>query len=196
MTTRKLTLIFDLDSIIINLLDPWLAYYNKSHKESVTIHDLKTWEVENHVKHPSKVYEFFHDVERYAACEPLPGASASLYKIHELGHDVVIATATAGKTANKKWDLVRKAAPWLNPDNVMVGKRKELLKCDAFVDDSPDNIKKYRLAWPDTKILTISYPYNQKSKPVVDCFAEDHTDTVKAWNTMVNFIVNLSQSIR
>lgn len=185
---KQLVLGFDLDAIIIDLLRPWIGWYNLEHDDKVSVDDIKTYDIENHTPKTQNVFKFFEEVERYGNCPVLPGAAEGLLELKEAGHDIIVATATAGQTANLKWHLVQKAAPWFKDGNVMVGSRKERLWFDVFCDDAPKNIVKYRNTWPIAHIMTISYPYNQDVKTIVDCFAEDHNDTAKAWRTMVDYI--------
>lgn len=183
---KELTLGFDLDSMIIDLIRPWLAWYNQEHDDNITLDDIKSYKIEQFTKKTKRIFAFFEEVERYAACPVLPGAAEGLLELKDAGHDIIITTATAGQTAHLKWHLVAKAAPWLHENNVMVGSRKELLRLDAFYDDAPKNIVEYRNAWPNAQILTISYPYNQDIRSLVNCFAADHNNTAQAWRQMVD----------
>lgn len=192
---KKLTILVDLDSIVIDLLRPWLAFYNKTHDDTVTIDDIISYNLEKHTKKLKNIrdlYKFFEDPINYANCPVLPGASEGLLEMKDAGHDVIISTATAGQTANIKWHLAKKAAPWLHSDNVMVGARKEKLHGDVLIDDSPKNIIRYRNAWPKSHILTIAYPYNRDCISLVNCYAQDHNNTKQAWKQMVSHIQDLA----
>lgn len=189
---KKLILGFDLDSIIVDLIRPWLAWYNDKHEDTVTIDDVKSYKIEKFTTKTDKVFDFFKEVENYRNCPILPGAAEGLKELDSAGHDIIIATATAGQTAHIKWHLVEKAAPWLHENNVMVGSRKELLKFDVFTDDAPKNIVGYRNHWPGAQIMAISYPYNQDCAGIVDCFAKDHNNTHEAWKQMVDHVASLS----
>lgn len=192
---KKLTVLVDLDAIVIDLLRPWLEFYNRTHDDTVTINDITTYKLENHTKKLKKardLYKFFEDHTNYKNCPVLPGASEGLLALNNDGHDVIVATATSGATASIKWHLVKKAAPWLHSDNVMVGARKEKLCGDAFIDDAPKNIVRYRNAWPKAHILTIAYPYNQDCSSIVNCYAQDHNHTDLAWKQMVQYLKALA----
>lgn len=193
---RKLTLLVDLDAIVIDLIRPWLAWYNTRYDDNVTVDDIKRYKVEEFTKKTNAkgVFEFFAEHANYANCPVLPGASEGLLELHEEGHDIIVATATAGQTAHLKWHLVNKAAPWLHENDVMVGSRKEKLFGDVFIDDAPKNIVKYRNAWPNAHILTIAYPYNRDCQSLVNCYAQDHNNTDKAWQDMVRYIRALASA--
>jgi 5'(3')-deoxyribonucleotidase len=192
---KELTILVDLDAIVIDLIRPWLAFYNKDHHDDLTVDDLTTYKIHNHakkLKQRKDLYRFFEDHINYLSCPVLPGASEGLLEMHRAGHDLIISTATSGSTASIKWELVKKAAPWLHVDNVMVGARKERLKGDVFIDDAPKNIVKYRNAWPEAHILTIAYPYNKSCLTLVNCYAQDHNHTVEAWQEMTEYVRLLS----
>jgi 5'(3')-deoxyribonucleotidase len=192
---KKLIIGFDLDAIIIDLIRPWLNWYNTEHGDCITVDDIKQYKIERFAKKTNTegIFKFFDEAENYAACPVLPGAAEGLKQLEEQGHDIIITTATSGQTPHLKWHLVKKAAPWLHPDNVMAGARKERLWLDVFVDDAPKNIVKYRNTWPKSQIATISYPYNQDCRSLVNCFAEDHNNTSQAWNQICGFITDLSE---
>ncbi len=193
---RKLTILVDLDAIVIDLIRPWLNWYNNIYNDSVTIDDIKTYEIEKHTKKTEKIYDiykFFEEHQNYADCPVLPGAAEGLLELREAGHDIIIATASDGQTAHLKWPLARKAAPWLHESDIMVGSRKEKLFGDVLIDDAPKNIVKYRNAWPNAHVLTIAYPYNLNCRTIVNCYASDHNNTDKAWEEMCNYIHALAR---
>lgn len=188
-----LTIITDLDNIIIDLLRPWISWYNITNKDDLTIDEMTSYKFEDHAKPGSQIYKFFDTTfyDYYSECSVLPGAAKALEAIHQDGHDIIVSTAVAGRTAHLKWDLAKKAMPWIPENNIMVGSRKEKLYGDVFIDDAPKNLIKYKNAWPSAHVLTIGYPYNQDCRNIVNLFAEDHNNTEKAWSEIYNYISNL-----
>lgn len=189
----RLTVLCDLDAIVIDLIRPWVAWYNQTHEDTITIDDITTYAVENHMKKTKNVYKFFEEHINYTNCPVLPGASDGLRYLHDAKHDVIICTATAGQTAHLKWELIHKAAPWIKEGDVMVGSRKEKMFGDVFIDDAPKNVVKYRNAWPQSHILTIAYPYNRDIKTLVNCYADDHHNTELAWKEMTKYVQTLAE---
>jgi 5'(3')-deoxyribonucleotidase len=189
---KKLVIGCDLDAILIDLIRPWLDWYNKLHDDKITVDEITQYKVEKFATKTDRMFAFFDDHTNYTNCPVLPGAAEGLKELSEAGHDIVIATATAGQTASLKWHLVAKVAPWLHENDVMVGSRKELLCLDVFIDDAPKNVVKYRNRWPNAHILTIAYPYNRDIKSLVNCYAMDHNNTHQAWGEMCNYIRELS----
>ncbi len=187
---KKLRLLFDMDAILVDLLRPWIAWYNESHQDELHIDNVVGYHLEKYATKCTvdQLFGFFTH-ERYEACPVMPGASEGMKELFEAGHHVAISTATAGETAQSKWRLAKKVAPWMSEGNIMVGSLKEWIKADVFVDDAPKNVVKYRNEWKDqAHILTIAYPYNRDIKSLVNLYAEDHNNTVQAWDQIVEYI--------
>lgn len=187
--------IFDLDAIIVDLMTPWLKWYNRLWKDNLTLDKITTYAIEEHVKPECgwKVFDFFHGEDgqdRYEECQIFPGAVKGLRRLQDASVDIVIATATAGETAPQKYVLAKKAAPWLGKHNILIGTRKEILFGHFFIDDAPKNLDAYASEWPDARLLTIGHPYNQAYRNRVQCFAEDCYNTEQAWDQVVDYILS------
>jgi 5'(3')-deoxyribonucleotidase len=193
---RTLEIAIDLDAIIIDLLRPWLHWYNTKYEDNLIIDDLTDYKVEKFAKKTKNMFAFFRDLDNYANCPVIPGASEGLRELHDAGHDVIITTATAGRTAEIKWHHVNKAAPWIHHDNVMVGSRKDRIWADIFIDDAPKNLIKYRNRWPKSHLVTISYPFNKNCKDMVSLYAEDHNNTAQAWRQICDFVNSVARGNR
>lgn len=193
---RELCLGFDLDAIGIDLLRPWIDWYNALHDDDLHIDMVDQYKVEKFMSkapNANAVFDFFgENARRYADCPVLPGAAEGLLELNEAGHDIIITTATVDEAANVKWHLVKKLAPWLHSNNVMVGSRKELLEFDVFCDDAPKNIVKYRNRRPQSQIVTIAYPYNRDIRSLVNLYAQDHNNTTQAWRQICDHIHTLA----
>lgn len=187
-TPEKLTIVCDLDSILVNLLGPWLDWYNRTYNDQLTVAHLTAYHIEKIVKPECgwKVFDFFdrdkpHSVQppAYHDLPALPGAVEALRVLHDHGHDIIISTAVAGETAGDKFTWCKKNIPFIKQSHIMVGSRKERLHCDIFIDDAPKNLEAHRAAWPDTLHLAIAYPYNAEVPGIVR--AESWNDTRAAW---------------
>ena len=189
---RQKRAIFDLDSIIVNLMEPWLAWYNHEYKDNLTFDQVTTYKIESHVKPEcgTKIFDFFSPPERYGEIPIYEGAAEVLRRLHDNDVDIVIATATAGSTAPQKYVLAKKAAPWLDRHNIFIGTRKEVLHGHFFIDDAPKNMDAYMAEWPDAHVLTIGHPYNQDHRHKVKLFAEDCFNTKQAWAKIVDYILS------
>lgn len=182
--------IFDMDSILVDLINPWFSWYNKESGDTLTIDDHTDYHVSRIVlpEWEKKIYDFFKPEDRYKECPPIEGAREGIQQLLDAGVSITVATAVAGDGAKGKFHLLEKIHPALTR-SVYIGKDKHLLKGDFFVDDSPANIVRYRNAWKDSHILTIEYPYNGDIKTLVNLYAESYKDTKNAWNQITKYIL-------
>jgi len=192
-----LTILCDVDSIIADLLAPWLAAYNDKHGRSVRVADVTKWKIHECVPDGERIYELLHTEGLYRTLLPLPGALEGLRLLHDAGHHVVLLTACANKNENAAGDKlawIRKHLPWLSYRDVIIGFHKHLVRGDVLIDDSPENIREYRAAWPSASILTIDYAYNRGPEidALIDCRAESYQDTAKAWAQIVEHVSALA----
>jgi 5'-nucleotidase len=199
-----LILVFDLDSIVIDLLGPWVTYYNNIWNDNKTVSDITDYHIEKIVKPEcgAKIYDVFKDPGFYPNLPPIDGAIEALYKLHNQGHDVVIATAIAGftpeeraKAAGDKYLWCGKNIPFIPQRNIQIGTRKELIHADVFVDDSPSNIQAYKKKWPNADVLSIAYPYNIHMRLIVRYMAQDYQNTKQAWNGILEEIQDIQEGL-
>jgi 5'(3')-deoxyribonucleotidase len=185
---RKLRILVDMDNIVVDLTQKWLDLYNRDHGDNVTIDDLKTWHIANHVRIKHNIHEYLYSERFFLDVEPMDGALNALKAFHDDGHHVVIVSAPShpGNSASDKITWIREKMPWFNKRDIILGHHKHFVKGDVFIDDSPDNIRAYRAAWPDSKIMTIAYPFNRVVSQLCDVFAEDYKKSAQAWLTILD----------
>jgi hypothetical protein len=121
---------------------------------------------------------FFLDVD------PIPGAIETIKEWKEEGHEVIIVSAPSwpGNSATDKITWVKERMPFFNKRDMFLGHHKWMIRGDILIDDSPDNIKLHRQEWgTQTRIMTIAYPFNEPVKHLVDVFALDYLNPLKAW---------------
>lgn len=184
----------DLDGIIANLHAAWLDWYNKKWHDNLPLSKLQ-WDLKGIVKKEcgDAVYDYLRDVHIYENVQPIDGAVEGVKKLISDGHDFVIITHAAGgsKTIPDKAKWISTYLPDVKEDNVIYCSRKELVKVDVFIDDSPNNIIKYRKAWPKAHILAIAWPYNKSAEDKLDLRASSYRRTDRAWDRMLEYIEGL-----
>lgn len=184
------TILCDLDGIVTDLLTPWLAWIKTELGIPVKLSDIRDWNMhENPVLKSvgEKVYDFLALPRAFDGLEALPGAVDGIAAWKKAGHAVLFATAASRPpetAAAKLWWLRQ----YLGVDrkDVFVCHRKDMIRADLLVDDSPENIIAYRRAWPQAKIATIAYPYNQDAACLacLDLVALDCYKPEMAWYTL------------
>lgn len=189
---RALTVLCDLDGIVVDLLGPWLAAYNAEYGDSLTQAQVTDWDIHKCVKPEcgSSIYKWIDSGEVYRDLKPLPGAIEGIKALEAMGHEVVIVSAGSKNlaTAGHKLEWCEKHLGF-SRKKVMIAHRKDLVRGDILIDDSPEKISEYAKAWPDTPIFSIRYPYNWQMAelPQVEMF-DGWDDTASAWKQMVKCI--------
>ncbi len=193
-----MTVLCDLDAIVANLLGPWLRSYNEKYNDNLTAHQILEFDIHKFVKAECghRIYDFIDTGEVYTQLEPLDGAVEGVHAIEKMGHEVIIVSAGAKNlaTAGHKLEWCKKVLGF-SRKKCIIAHRKELVKGDVFIDDSPKNISAYRAAWPRTPILTIAYPYNVSVANICTRYP-DHTDTALAWQGIVEGVRQLGEMPR
>lgn len=185
---KKLTVLCDMDGIIVNLTQKWLNLYNKDHNDNLTIADIKEWELSKSVKKGVKVNDYLYSPNFFLDVDAIEGALEGMKAIQKMGHHLVILSAPSwpGNSASDKITWMRKHAPFVNKRDIILGHNKYLVKGDVLIDDSPTNIQAYRAHWPQSTIMTIAYPFNETVRQLCDVFAQSFKDTKAAWEQITS----------
>jgi len=192
-----LTVLVDLDAIVADSLKKWLALYNKDYDDNLTVAGVTEYDISKAVKPEAckTIYDYIRRHDFFDNLEPIEGAIKVLSRLRDDGHNVVILSAPASNplSAAKKITWAQEHLK-VKRQQVMLGHLKHLVKGDVFIDDSPDNIVSYRMAWPDAHVLTIEYPYNREVHELVNLMASDYENTKQAWQQIDEYISNLAKS--
>lgn len=182
---RKLRILVDMDSTVVDLLGPWLRAYNESYNDDLAISDLHSFRLEGQVRPEcgEKILDFLREDGWFRRLGPLPGAIDAVRRLTDR-HDVFIVSnplPSAPYSAGDKRLWLDEHMSFIPHDHVVFTAAKHLLKADVLVDDSPSFIRAYRNDWPDAFIAGISYPYNLSVAGDMDVRAEGHANPVRAW---------------
>jgi 5'(3')-deoxyribonucleotidase len=191
-TNRKAVVGIDVDEILADLLTPWIKWYNKKWKDKLRIENVP-WRIEQIVKKEcgAAIFDFLKTEDVYSEVLPLPGAVQFIkYLLNHEKVDLVLVTTAGGGPIS-----IPSKAKWLASTfkdlptrNIIYTNRKELVELDFFIDDSPENIRRYHETWPLSKILTIAYPYNEEIKDLVNMRGQSYKDTKKAFKQMEEYL--------
>lgn len=146
----------DLDSVLNNLLDTWLAAYNAQYDDVVTPEDILTWDTHNHVKCGTDIYKLLTP-ELFTSCLPMPGAIETTKRLLAR-HEVIVVSATGPFNYGAKRDWLRLHFPHLPV--FIATHHKEYVNCAYLIDDGPRNLE----AVGPGKGIAYSYAYNRDWK--------------------------------
>lgn len=193
---KKLTILCDMDGIITDLMGKWLDRYNGDHKDDLSIADIKG-PIHTAVKKEvgTDIYDYIKEPGFFDDLKAIPGSIKTLTALAMEGHNVMIATAHADNpqcaSAKIRWCQEHLG---FSRKQVILIHAKHLLRGDVFIDDTPKKLVAYREAWPDAKVLTIAYPYNEECKDRVDLRAEGYEKPKSAWEEIDQYIRDLASA--
>ncbi len=200
LKNKKIVLV-DMDQILANLVKKWLHHYNHEHDDTLTVDDIKTWEVGVHSKLGKDKMEqlyllrpgFFDDLE------PLAGGLDGMRQLHDMGLHVQILTSAFGSdSARAKIEWILRHVPWMDRKSMGIQHYKQLVYGDFFIDDSVRNLSEWKEHWMDRGIgdnvhaMSIAYPWHEAPGFAAE-FKDVKTfpsyrDTEQAWGLMVQYI--------
>lgn len=139
---KPLTILFDADDTVENLLDCWVAMLNEKYGTSVLPENITDWDVA--LSFPSltreQVYGVLREDELWKRLSPIPESAEVLQELIEEGHQVYMVTASDYHCCRAKFERIFEMFPFLTWDHVIVTSHKQLVKGDILIDDGPHNL--------------------------------------------------------
>jgi 5'(3')-deoxyribonucleotidase len=140
---KKLRILVDVDEVLNNLLDCWVDYLNKQYNANANAQDLKVWNLQGIFPEltEEEVNRPLYDDVLWQSLSPRPGSTEYLKRMIDDGHDVLIVTASVYQTLPAKMDWLFVHYPYLSWDNVILTRRKQLIRADVLIDDGIHNLE-------------------------------------------------------
>ena len=141
---KKLNILVDMDEVLNNLLDGWVAYLNKRHNTYASAQDINMWDLrciypkltEEEVNQPLTDDSFWKGLTVKS------NSVESLKRIIDDGHEVYIVTAASVyQTLPAKIEWLLTNYPYLTWDNVIITRRKQMIRGDVLIDDAVHNLE-------------------------------------------------------
>ena len=137
-------ILIDMDDTIEQLLKAWLRGVNERYGYSVRYEEVTTWDVSAPYDGLTReqVYAIPDEPGFWAKVEPIEGAAEAIRRFMDEGHEVYIVTATPYiSVAEKMDDLLFRWFPFITWDQVIIAKRKQLIRGDVLIDDGVHNLE-------------------------------------------------------
>lgn len=160
--------VFDVDSVLADIMTPWMEIYNERYEDDVSISDITSWEVADFVKPEAKkdIFSIVTSEGFYEKVKPIQRYVALAKEFVEQGHEVSICTSCANNPMMIKEKLawLEEHIPFIDSDNIMIVTNKGLACGDMLVDDRPKNLKDFMLSNPLAKGVLVQQPHNHLSR--------------------------------
>lgn len=194
---KTLTILCDMDGIIVDLFRYWLDCIERDHGVKVLPEEITRWDMHKcgalNELGAAKVYAYLQQPGFFRNAPALPGALDGLQRLLRLGHKVVIVSSPSGPiSAKEKLEWLAEHAPFLKPADIMLANQKTLVCGDVLIDDHPKTLVDYGTRWKQSLPIGIRYPYNADIDkiPPFPVLVEDYTDTAAAWERIFIHIDN------
>ena len=156
----------DVDSVVAELMTPWLARYNEDYDDNLTADNILAWSTHEFVKPEcgKKIYDYLNDPDLYVNCPPIEGALDGVNTLKQKGHRVVFVTAATaeGMGAKLKWlcshGFLDMGGKNECPDFI-AAKDKGLLRGDVMIDDGVHNLDSAYVKY----CILFDQPWNQEN---------------------------------
>lgn len=149
----------DVDDVVADLVTEWLRLYNTKHEDTVRLDQITTWEIFNHVKCGTKIYDFLKVPNLYANVAPIKWALWGIASLRNAGHRVIFITSCIyGGNVDGKWRWLvenKFLEPGLHAMDFMAVSDKVLINIDLMIDDKPTTIESFK-----DRGLLFSRPWN------------------------------------
>lgn len=139
---NKLTILFDADDTVENLCDCWIAMLNERYGTSVTLEDVRDWDITLAFPTLTKeqVFGVLHDDELWRRITPIPGSVEVLQKLQQEGHQLYMVTASDYRTCKAKVERLLELFPFLDWGHIIITSHKQMVHGDILIDDGPHNL--------------------------------------------------------
>ena len=140
----------DIDGVVANLMEAWLARYNRDYNDKLTKGMILSWGIDMYVKPECglKIFQYIEDPAIYDEVWPEPAALRGVMSLREAGHRVVFVTSsTAGASGAKlrwlrRWRFLDESYKSLV--DYVEAADKSLVRADVMIDDYFKNLEGFQ----------------------------------------------------
>ena len=145
---QKFILLTDMDDVLENLIENWIELLNFIQRNNPNYipkkpEEITSWDICSFFPMLTidEVFEPLNTDLIWKLIKPMPGAVEVLRKYNDMPDvEVRLATSSHYTSIHPKREFLRKYFPYLNWNQVIVIKDKQLLNGDVLADDNPDNL--------------------------------------------------------
>lgn len=141
---KRLTILVDMDDTIVNILDAWVEWLNRSFGTAVNPDEVTQWDMTKSFPTltPEQIYSPLLCDDFWYRVMPIEGAQEALKQLIDDGHKIFIVTSSTYQTLRSKMEVALFGYfPFLSWKDVIVARYKQIIKGDVLVDDGAHNLE-------------------------------------------------------
>lgn len=155
---KRLTILIDMDDVLENLVECWVAALNRKHVTTVKPEDITNWLIGEFFPSLTKEELFapLNDPAFWGNLSPMPFAQDVICRLIDDGHLVRVVTSSYYNTVPPKMTWLFKHYPYLCWKDVIIAHDKKLINGDVLIDDGVHNLENAKY-----KKLLFDQPHNR-----------------------------------
>jgi guanylate kinase len=138
-------IILDADDVLYRCNDYALEMLNRKTGKDFKLHDINKWGSIN--KEIDQRIKYFHDPEFIRDIPVYDGAKEFVNRLTKVA-EVFICTSVEAVCAGERVASIVRDFPNIDPGNILIGKRKDLLNADMMLDDGYHNLERAQVTYP------------------------------------------------
>lgn len=186
-----LTVVFDMDDVLVNLNEKWVDYLNNKYKLSVKKEDIIDWNMSLFFPTLSEnqLFECLHNLDFWKTVTPKPYSKEILLNCHNNQNiDYYIVTAALPKNFYVKYEHCLKVLfPFVPSNRFICCNNKKLINCDVIVDDNINNFPETDINSKPVRIL-FDTPWNKDIESENYNYRSDELESI-------NFLIQLMSDL-
>lgn len=192
-----LTVVCDVDDVLVHLIPAWLKRYNEDYQDSVTPEQIKDWDITRFLMPEcgKDIYQYLDEGTLYDEAEMVDGALEGVETLRSAGHRVVFVTNATVFSARPKFEWMQRhhflpdTCTFHEDFETMV--RKWERAGDVLIDDKISTCE----AWARTGRPAILFP---RAHNAPDVYTPTHENIVRArnWAHVVEMVAELADRCR
>lgn len=171
----------DVDAVLNDLMPKTLALYNSRNGTNIKLNDLTSYNFADclSTKDAFGISELFNEKNLWESLEPISDSQWGIKTLLNMGHYIVLATATHEVNFAWKCDWIKTHFPMVDNKNIIRIQDKSLIRADIIIDDCMEQLTN---SFCDR--ICLDYPWNRDKD-------KDYAyDIYRAynWKDIINFV--------
>ncbi|MGL6024532.1 MAG: 5' nucleotidase, NT5C type [Cetobacterium sp.] len=151
----KKEIIIDIDDVMIPTTHELVTLWNADKEDTLSVEDILSWQL-NETR--EGITEYFKKID-FANIKQKNNSAYWTKKIHLLGYEIIVATASCEESFRIKREWVATHLPFVSLESILRIKDKSKVKGFAMIDDGVHNLSAAKV---EHKFL-YDMPYNRKN---------------------------------